>query len=74
MLGEELLVAPVLEKGAVNRDIYLPSGTWREVLRPREGLFHGPVWIRNHPAPIDHLPFFELVQPNKNIDNNEILG
>lgn len=30
LLGEKILVAPVLTEGAVSRDIYLPSGTWYE--------------------------------------------
>jgi alpha-glucosidase len=28
LLGDRVLVAPVLEKGAVQRDVWLPSGTW----------------------------------------------
>ena len=28
MLGDSLLVAPVLKKGAVSRPVYLPRGTW----------------------------------------------
>jgi len=30
MLGPSLLVAPILEEGARERDIYLPEGTWYE--------------------------------------------
>ncbi|KAK9700827.1 hypothetical protein QE152_g31004 [Popillia japonica] len=30
MLGEDILVAPILEEGAVTRDIYLPAGTWED--------------------------------------------
>ena len=29
MLGDRLLVAPVLEKGATERRVQLPGGTWR---------------------------------------------
>ena len=28
LLGDFLLVAPVLEEGAVKRDVYLPRGRW----------------------------------------------
>ena len=31
MLGDELLVAPVVEEGAATRDLYLPPGTWYHV-------------------------------------------
>jgi alpha-glucosidase (family GH31 glycosyl hydrolase) len=30
LLGDFLLVAPVLEEGATSRDIYLPSGRWQD--------------------------------------------
>jgi alpha-glucosidase (family GH31 glycosyl hydrolase) len=57
MLGEDILVAPVLDQGATSRDIYLPLGGWQDgnnltVTRT------GPIWIRNYPAPIDLVPFF----------------
>ena len=28
LLGDFLLVAPVLEEGAIKRDVYLPRGRW----------------------------------------------
>ena len=31
MLGDSLLVAPVVEEGAVTRSVYLPPGTWFDV-------------------------------------------
>jgi sulfoquinovosidase len=31
MIGDELLVAPVVTEGAVTRDVYLPPGTWYDV-------------------------------------------
>ncbi|XP_065335400.1 myogenesis-regulating glycosidase-like [Cloeon dipterum] len=60
LLGEELLVAPVLERGATTRDVYLPAGRWREGFENLEGAVHeGPKWLRNHSAPLHHLPFFQ---------------
>jgi myogenesis-regulating glycosidase len=60
LLGEDYLVAPVLVKGAVARDIYLPEGAWSEGFHEDNGQVHnGPVWLRNHPAPLNHLPFFQ---------------
>lgn len=32
MLGEQLLVAPVVTEGAVSREVYLPPGSWRHAL------------------------------------------
>jgi alpha-glucosidase len=31
MIGDSLLVAPVVEEGAVTRSVYLPAGTWYDV-------------------------------------------
>ncbi|KOB70266.1 Glycosyl hydrolase family 31 protein, partial [Operophtera brumata] len=57
LLGEKILVAPVLEEGAVSRDIYLPRGAWRDA---RGDAHTGPVWLRDYPAPLDTLPYFTL--------------
>ena len=46
LLGNDLLVAPVLEEGAVTRNIYLPSGVWRDEASPEHPIYNGPVWIR----------------------------
>ena len=32
MLGDALLVAPILEQGKVERDVYLPAGSWTNLL------------------------------------------
>ena len=54
MLGEKLLVAPVLEKGAENREVTLPDGEW-------EG-FDGKIYIGgkkiNIPVTLDSVPYF----------------
>ncbi|KAL2735533.1 myogenesis-regulating glycosidase isoform X1 [Vespula squamosa] len=56
LLGEEILVAPVIEEGAVSRDIYLPIGLWRDA--SDNVTYVGPGWIRNYDAPLDKLPYF----------------
>ncbi|XP_063829756.1 myogenesis-regulating glycosidase-like [Ostrinia nubilalis] len=57
MLGETILVAPVLEKGATERDIYLPAGTWLAQGEP--GRRHaGGDWLRRYPAKLHDLPYF----------------
>ncbi|KAJ8676163.1 hypothetical protein QAD02_011949 [Eretmocerus hayati] len=56
LLGEEILVAPVVREGAVSRDIYLPSGKWQD---SRTGeIYSGPRWLWDYPAPLNVLPYF----------------
>ncbi len=56
-LGNNMIVAPVVELGARARDLYLPPGNWRDVLRG--DILEGGRWVRDYPAPLDHLPWFE---------------
>ncbi|XP_029165479.1 myogenesis-regulating glycosidase-like [Nylanderia fulva] len=56
LLGETILVAPVIEEGAISRDIYFPAGIWLDL--NRETIIRGPKWLRNYPAPLDTLPYF----------------
>jgi alpha-glucosidase (family GH31 glycosyl hydrolase) len=54
LLGDDLLVAPVVVRGARSRRVLLPPGTWRE---ERGSRHHGPGWVEVG-APLDHLPRF----------------
>ncbi len=60
LLGEELLVAPVLSEGATQRRVYLPAGRWRAWDAPAEE-HEGPVWLESYPAPLARIPVFERV-------------
>ncbi|XP_049871916.1 myogenesis-regulating glycosidase-like [Pectinophora gossypiella] len=57
LVGENILVAPVLKANATSRDIYLPKGTWFEEGDP-ERAHTGPTWLRAYKAPLDVLPYF----------------
>lgn len=58
MLGADLVVAPVLERGARSRRVVLPAGQWRD----RAGRCHeGPTTLEVD-APLDELPVLERVQ------------
>ena len=63
LLGNNLLVAPVLEKGAVSRDIYLPKEVWRDENNP-EDVYFGPTLIKDYPADLGTLPFFTRAEQN----------
>lgn len=55
LLGDHLLVAPVLHQGATGRPVHLPKGTWYDYWTgtPYEG-----GRVINVDAPLDHLPLF----------------
>ena len=56
MLGDRLLAAPVLEKGATVRSARLPLGRWRYV---DGNLYEGGTTV-TVPASLDTLPYFIL--------------
>ncbi len=61
LLGDELLVAPVLEEGATSRDIYLPLGTWRSEFEDGNPEYEGRQWLRDVTADLVTLPYYTKV-------------
>ncbi|XP_046966921.1 myogenesis-regulating glycosidase-like [Vanessa cardui] len=57
LLGENILVAPVIVEGATSRDIYLPAGKWLDQGNPKN-IVQGPTWLRGYSAGLDVLPYF----------------
>jgi alpha-glucosidase (family GH31 glycosyl hydrolase) len=55
MLGDDVLVAPVVTKGAVSRSVYFPAGCWRD---PVSGRRYGAHRSQTVSAPVAHLPYF----------------
>jgi hypothetical protein len=58
LLGESILVAPVLEKGARSREVVFPEGTWQGDDGSR---VTGPC-TKEITAPLDRLPWYRLVK------------
>ncbi len=58
MMGEDLLVAPVLKKGRTSRDVILPPGTWRA---DDGSAVSGPCTITVR-TPLSRLPHFVRVK------------
>lgn len=63
MLGENILVAPVIVENATTRNIYLPAGMWRDENNPGRPLLSGRTWLINYSASIEVLPWFTRVSP-----------
>ena len=55
LLGENLLIAPVLDKGALKREVYLPRGQWYDFWTHR--LIEGGSLFTTD-APLERLPLF----------------
>lgn len=55
LLGDDLLVAPVLRPGEAERRCYLPAGGWRDYWTGQT--HHGPGWT-TVPAPVERIPLF----------------
>jgi alpha-glucosidase len=55
MVGENILVSPVMEAGSTSRWMYLPNGDWFDFWTREK--FTGGKWI-DAKAPIDQLPVF----------------
>lgn len=55
LIGDELLVAPVLQQGATTRTLYLPAGTWWDVWTGEKVEGGQSITV---PAPLGTIPVF----------------
>ncbi|WP_433918075.1 glycoside hydrolase family 31 protein [Streptomyces canus] len=55
MLGPAVLAAPKLDEGST-RDVFLPTGTWRDVTSGK--VVRGPVTLKGYAAPLGVTPAF----------------
>jgi len=64
LLGDRLLVAPILHQGARSRDVYLPGGPsirWRDYFARDPSvaeILSGGTWIRNKSVQLDEIAVF----------------
>lgn len=56
LIGDDLMVAPVLEPGKQERDIYLPAGKWRSY--KGEHFDKGPLHLTDYPVDLDEIAYF----------------
>ncbi|XP_033633868.1 myogenesis-regulating glycosidase-like [Asterias rubens] len=60
LVGNDLLVAPILDNETYVRDVYLPpvDGVWTRM--PQGDAVQGGQWLRNVPVPLDEVLYFIL--------------
>ena len=56
LIGNDILVAPIVNPKERTRPVYLPSGSWRDRWTGR--IVQGPGVIQDYPAPLELLPIF----------------
>lgn len=56
VIGNDIVVAPVLHRGHTSRDVYLPSGVWKDGI---DGSHRkGNRWMHEYKVPIDKVAHF----------------
>ncbi len=68
MLGDSLMVAPVLTEGAIRRPVYFPAGKWFNVWTGND--IRGPVTVEV-PGPIGQPPVYALDEDRDDLRNAE---
>jgi myogenesis-regulating glycosidase len=68
MIGDDIVVAPVVVKGERSRRVFIPDGKWErlnldeaKVADPKASLVSGPCWLDNVDAPLDEMPTWRRV-------------
>jgi len=74
LLGDHLLVAPVLHAGARSRDVYLPGGPtvlWKDYFAAGDSassrVLTGGTWVRNKTVELDQIAVFIRVDVFKKV-------
>ncbi|XP_044735680.1 myogenesis-regulating glycosidase isoform X2 [Chrysoperla carnea] len=61
-IGEEVIVAPILQPGVRHREVYLPAGVWKDGIDG--SLRKGSRWIHNYRVLEDQIAYFQKMPDN----------
>ena len=62
MVGGDLVVAPILEKGATQRDVYLTKGIWKDMITGKEyTVDKNGYFLKAYPVKLEEIAYFERV-------------
>lgn len=56
VIGDAVLVAPVMKEGSRQRDVYVPRGKWRQATSKK--WTKGPTWLRHVPVHLEEILYF----------------
>lgn len=57
LVGDDLMVAPVLDEEADQRNIYVPPGNWHDILQNQN--ISGPIWLNRYTVKLDEIALFQ---------------
>ncbi|XP_028815122.1 SITS-binding protein [Denticeps clupeoides] len=58
LIGDEILIAPVTEKGSAHRDIYLPGSGFQWQDTHNTNVFYGGTFLYNYPVALEQVAVF----------------
>ncbi|KAL7019628.1 hypothetical protein ACKWTF_011184 [Chironomus riparius] len=61
-VGEQIIVAPIIEKGVTTREVYLPEGVWKDGIDG--SLRKGSRWIHNYRVMENQIAYFVKMPDN----------
>ena len=61
-IGNDIIVAPVIEEGQIERDIFLPHGWWKDEILVQ--VIRGGKWMRKYQVPVDKVAYFIRTEPS----------
>ena len=56
LVGDDILVAPIVEEGGRSRDVYLPAGQWRDEYH--KTVHEGEQWLRDVHVPLSEALYY----------------
>ena len=65
LIGDQVLVAPVLIQNTTSRNIYIPNGVCIDFYTRKQ--YNGPNWVVNYHAPLNKIPLFFCSSNTMNI-------
>ena len=65
MIGEDMFVAPILDVAHTMRTVFIPPGSWKDVVLHRDVKTETGKWLQNYAVDLFHIPVF--VRTNEKI-------